>query len=184
MQEVMKQRAHRSLLLIDIALPRDVDPGVATLPDIHLYNLDDLQAAVNRGISLRMQEIEHVQSIIAEEVNAFERWLRSLSVVGTISDLRQYADALRQQELARTLRQLSSVLSEREAAAVQELTTRLVNKLLHIPTLRLKDAAAAGQGHVYTEALRYLFDLEEKDDKEEQYDSTVNTIAHRSSSFS
>src|SRR5205085_1407906 len=94
-----------------------------------------------------------------------------------------YADTLRQQELARALRQLSSALSEREAIAVQELTTRLVNKLLHIPTLRLKDAAAAGQGHVYAEALRYLFDLEEKDDKdnEEQYNSAVNTIAYRSS---
>ena len=170
MQEVLKQRAHRSLLLIDIALPRDVDPAVTTLPGIHLYNLDDLQTAVNLGISLRMQEVEHVQSIIAEEVNTFERWLRSLSVVGTISDLRHYADSLRQQELARTLRQLPSTLSEREATAVQELATRLVNKLLHIPTLRLKDAAASGQGHIYAEALRYLFDLEEKDvkDNEEQ----------------
>lgn len=186
MQEVMKQRTHRSLLLIDIALPRDVDPAVATLPGIHLYNLDDLQAAVNEGISLRMQEVEHVRSIIAEEVNAFERWLHSLSVVGTISDLRQYADILRQQELARALRQLSSTLSEHEAVAVQELTTRLVNKLLHIPTLRLKDAAAAGQGHIYAEALRYLFDLEEKDDNdnEEHYDSAINTIAHRNSQVS
>ncbi len=186
MQEVMKQRANRSLLLIDIALPRDIDPDVATLPGIHLYNLDHLQATVNEGISLRRQEVEHVRSIIAEEVNTFERWLRSLGVVGTISDLRQYADTLRQQELARALRQLSPTLSEREVSAVHELTTRLVNKLLHIPTLRLKDAAAIGQGHIYAEALRYLFDLAEKDDKnnEEFDDSAVNTIAHRSSSIS
>ena len=186
MQQVMQRRANRSLLLIDIALPRDVDPEAATLPGIHLYNLDDLQAAVNHGISLRMQEVEHVHSIISEEVNAFEHWLRSLSVVGTISDLRQYADSLRQQELARTLRQLPSTLSEREAAAVQELTTRLMNKLLHIPTLRLKDAAASGQGHVYAEALRYLFDLKEKDvmDNEECYDSPINTIAYRNSPLS
>lgn len=165
MQEVMKRRAGRSLLLIDIALPRDVDPTVATLSGVHLYNLDDLQAAVSEGIRLRMQEVEHVQSIIAEEVSAFERWLRSLSVVDTINDLRQCADALRQQELARTMRQLSPSLSEREAAAVQELATRLVNKLLHKPMLRLKDAASAGQGHVYAEALRYLFDLEVKSDE-------------------
>ena len=82
-----------------------------------------------------------------------------------ISDLRQHVDALRQQELARTMRQLSASLSEREAAAVQELTTRLVNKLLHTPMLRLKDAAALGEGHIYTEALRYLFDLEENSDE-------------------
>src|SRR6266702_354844 len=159
-QEVMKQRGGRSLLLIDIALPRDVDPAVGTLPGIHLYNLDDLQAGVSQGMHRRMQEVEQVQAIIAEEVGAFERWFRSLSVVATISDLRQRVDAFRKLELARTMRQLSSSLSEREAAAIQELSTRLINKLLHTPTLRLKEAAAVGQGQVYAEALRYLFDLE------------------------
>ena len=160
MQEVMQQRAGRSILLIDIALPRDVDPAVVELPGVYLYNLDDLQSEANEGIRLRLQEAEQVQGIIAEEVRAFDRWMRSLSVVDTISDLRQHVDELRQQELARTLQRLSSTLSEREAAAIQELTTRLVNKLLHMPTLRLKDAAAEGQGPVYAQALRYLFDLE------------------------
>lgn len=80
--------------------------------------------------------------------------------MNTISDLRQRADMLRQQELARAMRHLSDSLTERESAIVQELTTRFMKKLLHTPTLRLKDAAAAGQGHVYAEALRYLFDLE------------------------
>ncbi|TMD83492.1 MAG: hypothetical protein E6I79_15345, partial [Chloroflexi bacterium] len=160
--QVMNRRSGRSLLLIDIALPRDVDPDVATIPGVHLYNLDDLQASVSEGIRLRMQEVAHVQSIIAEEASAYERWLRSLSVVDTISDLRQYADILRQQELVRAMRQLSPSLSEREEAAVRELTTRLVNKLLHTPMLRLKDAAVQGQGHLYAEAIRYLFDLEGK----------------------
>lgn len=162
MCQVMNRRSGRSLLLIDIALPRDVDPDVATIPGVHLYNLDDLQASVSEGIRLRMQEVAHVQSIIAEEASAYERWLRSLSVVDTISDLRQYADLLRQQELVRAMRQLSPSLSEREEAAVRELTTRLVNKLLHTPMLRLKDAAVQGQGHLYSEAIRYLFDLEGK----------------------
>ncbi|MBV9232256.1 MAG: glutamyl-tRNA reductase [Chloroflexi bacterium] len=181
MHQVMEQRAGRSLLLIDIALPRDVDPAVTALPGVHLYNLDDLQSEVERGIHLRLQEAEHVRSIIAEEASAFERWLSSLSVVDTISDLRQHADALRQQELARTMRQLSPTLSDRELAAVQELTTRLMNKLLHTPMLRLKDAAAAGQGHVYAEAMRYLFDLEKNDEadydrdasQQARYDSNV-----------
>ncbi len=161
LRAVMAQRQDRSLLLIDIALPRDVDPAISEMPGVHLYNLDDLQAVVSEGIRLRMQEVEHVRSIIDEEVDTFERWLRSLSVVDTISDLRQHAEVLRQQELARALRQLSTSLSEREASAVQELTTRLMNKILHKPMLRLKDAAAVGQGHIYAEALRYLFDLEE-----------------------
>jgi glutamyl-tRNA reductase len=165
MQEVMQRRDGRSLLLIDIALPRDVDPAVVDLAGLHLYNLDDLEAGVSEGIRLRLQEVEQVQAIIAEEVNAFDRWLRSLSVVDTISDLRQYVDTLRQQELMRALQRLPSTLTERESAAVEELTTRLVNKLLHIPMLRLKDAAAEGEGHVYTEAIRYLFDLKEQPDE-------------------
>jgi len=165
MQQVQQQRNGRDLLLIDIALPRDIDPAVAMLPGMHLYNLDDLQASVTEGIRLRLQEAEHVQAIIAEETGLFERWLRSLSVVSTISDLRTHVETLRQQELARTMRQLTPTLSEREVAAVQELSNRLVNKLLHMPMLRLKEAAADGQGHTYSEALRYLFGLEEHIDE-------------------
>jgi len=165
MQEVIRRRCGRSILLIDIALPRDVDPGVADLPGVHLYNLDDLETAVNEGIRLRMHEVEQVQAIISEEVSMFERWLRSLSVVNTISDLREYAETLRQQELMRTLQRLSSTLTEHESAIVEELTTRLVNKLLHLPTLRLKEAATGGQGHMYAGALRYLFDLKEQADE-------------------
>ncbi len=160
LQNLVPQRQGRSLLLIDIALPRDVDAAVSELPGVHLYNLDDLQDAVNEGIRLRLQEIEQVEAIVTIETAVFERWMRSLGVVDTISDLRRHVDTLREQELARTLSQLSPSLSEREAAAVQELTTRLVNKILHMPTRRLKDAAADGQGHVYAEALRYLFNVE------------------------
>jgi glutamyl-tRNA reductase len=178
MQRVLPQRSGRSLLLIDIALPRDVDPLVATLPDVYVYNLDDLEAGVDEGVRLRMQESEQVKAIIAEEAAAFDRWLHSLSVVDTISDLRRQAEQVRQQELARTLRQLAPTLSDREAAIVREMTTRIVNKLLHTPTLRLKDAAAAGQGHVYAEAMRYLFDLEEKyeaDNEDNNRDASQQT---------
>ena len=165
MQEVLRRRSGRPLLLVDIALPRDVDPAVAALPGVHLYNLDDLEAVASEGIRLRQREVEQVQEIIAQEASAFDRWLRSRSVVDTIGDLRQHADLLCQQELMRTLRRLPSTLTEHETLAVQELATRLVNKLLHMPTLRLKEAATEGQGHIYAEALRYLFDLKEQQDE-------------------
>lgn len=165
LQEVVRQRQGRALLLIDIALPRDVEPEVAELPGVHLANLDDLQDSVDEGIRLRLQEVEQVEAIISTEAAAFERWTSSLGVVDTINDLRGHVNALREQELTRTLNQLAPSLSEREAAAVQELTTRLVNKILHMPTRRLKDAAAEGQGHVYAEALRYLFDLRDEHDE-------------------
>jgi glutamyl-tRNA reductase len=148
--------------LIDIALPRDVEPTVAELPEVYLYNLDDLQHSVDEGIRLRLQEAEQVEAIVAAEALAFARWFSSLGVVDTISELRSRINALREQELARTLSQLAPSLSERETAAVQELASRLVNKILHVPTRRLKDAAAEGQGYAYAEALRYLFDLKEQ----------------------
>jgi len=177
-QQVMQQREGRALLLVDIALPRDIDPEVAALSGVYLYNLDDLQASVSEGLRLRLQETAPVQAIIAEEATKFDRWLRSLSVVDTISDLRFYAESLRQQEMARAMRQLAHTLSESEALAIQELTTRLLNKMLHKPMLRLKDAAAAGQGHIYAEALRYLFDLEEKTDEADYEDYARNTSQH------
>jgi glutamyl-tRNA reductase len=164
MQDVMEQRAQRQILLIDIALPRDIDPAIANLPAVHLYNLDDLEIGVNEGIRLRYQEVEQVQEIIIQEASVFERWLRSLNVVDTITALRHYADTLRQQELKRTLQRLPG-LPQRENAIIEELTTRIVNKLLHIPMLRLKEIAMEGQEHIYTEALQYLFDLKEQPDE-------------------
>jgi glutamyl-tRNA reductase len=164
MQEVMELRAGRILLLIDISIPRDIDPAVAAMPGVHLYNLDDLEIDVNEGIRLRYQEVEHVQKIVDQEVSIFIRWLRTLSVVDTIRELRQYADIFRKQELIRTLQRLPT-LSEYETAIIQELTTRIVNKLLHTPMLRLKDAAVEGQEKIYSEALRYLFDLKEQQDE-------------------
>jgi len=165
LREVVRQRQGRALLLIDIALPRDVEPAVAELPEVYLYNLDDLQHSVDEGIRLRLQEVEQVEAIVAVEASAFARWYSSLGVVDTINELRSQVNHLREQELARTLGQLAPSLSEREAAAVQELTTRLVNKILHLPTRRLKDAAAEGQGYAYAEAVRYLFDLKELQDE-------------------
>lgn len=165
LREVVRQRQGRALLLIDIALPRDVEPAVGELPEVYLYNLDDLQHSADEGIRLRLREVAQVEAIVATEAETFTRWLAALDVVDTISDLRGQVNTLREQELARTLNQLAPSLSEREAAAVQELSTRLVNKILHLPTRRLKDAAAAGQGYAYAEALRYLFDLKEQHDE-------------------
>ncbi len=164
MQDVMKQRAERRILLIDLALPRDIEPEIAEMSGVHLYNLDDLEMGVNEGIRLRNQEVEQVQKIIFQAVSEFNRWLWSLNVVETIRALRQYADSLRQQELKRTLQRLPD-LTQRETAIIEEMSTRTVNKLLHIPMLRLKEATIEGQEHLYTEALHYLFDLKEQSDE-------------------
>jgi glutamyl-tRNA reductase len=187
MQYVMQQRAGKHMLLIDIALPRDIEPEIAEMSGVHLYNLDDLEIAVHEGIRLRNQEVEQVQEIILQEVSIFNKWLLSLNVVETINALREYADTLRQQELKRTLQRLPD-LTQRETAIIQELSTRIVNKLLHIPMVRLKEATVGGQEHMYAEALHYLFDLKEQSDethnnwnssKQARYDS--DTMGGRTS---
>jgi glutamyl-tRNA reductase len=182
MQRRVEQHMQRSIMLIDIALPRDIDPAISQLPDVYLYNIDDLQTQVQQGIVLRLQEVPHVQTIIEEETYAFDRWLASLSVSSTIVDLRRQAETLRQQELARTMRQLAPTLSEREMAMVQELTTRLMNKFLHTPTVQLKEAAASGQGHVYAESLRYLFHLEDEEYDEHKANNAHKAYNHRDTS--
>ena len=172
-REALRRKSELSnipqLLLIDIALPRDVEPAVGALPGVHLYNLDDLQAGVSQGVEQRAGEIEHVRAIIEEEVGVFERWLRTQRVVGSISELRQRADDLRRQEVERTLRRLSPSLGEPEIEAIQELSKSLVNKLLHTPTLRLKETATDGEAQAYADAFQFLFDLETHYE-EEYYD--------------
>ncbi|HEV2474056.1 MAG TPA: glutamyl-tRNA reductase, partial [Chthonomonadales bacterium] len=171
MQEALRQKWEREgeyqgdregaqQLLIDIAIPRDIEPAVGALPGVYLYNLDDLQAGVSQGMEQRAREVEHVREIIAGEVGEFERWLRTRRAAGAISELRQHAEELRQQELERTLRQLAPTLSGHEIDAIQELSKSLVNKLLHTPTLRLKEAVSDGGGQAYAEAFHYIFDLD------------------------
>lgn len=155
---VMRQRPDRPLLFIDIAVPRDVDPDVNQLPQVHCYDIDDLALRLNDSLAERQQQVPRVEAIIAEEANAFLAWLKSLEITPVISDLRAKADAIRRTEVEKTLRHLSH-LDEADRQRIEFLTESLVNKLLHDPTLRLK--AEAGNGHAaeYAAALRHLFAL-------------------------
>jgi glutamyl-tRNA reductase len=164
-RQVMQRRGGRPLLLIDIALPRDVEPGVGALPGVYLYNLDDLRAGVSQGLQQREQEVAHVQQVIHEQMGLFESWLRSRGVAGMIGDMRQRAEMLRQQELARTLRQLSPALTEQDIEAIKMLSASLTNKLLHTPTMRLKEAASTNDESALLEAFGYFFDVEVQHDE-------------------
>jgi glutamyl-tRNA reductase len=163
-QKVMKAMAHRSqrsMLIIDIAVPRDTDPAVADIPGIRLFDIDDLQDVVNGNLEARQREIPRVEAIATEEATNFMTWFHALDVVPTIADLRQRAEAIKAQELDKALRRLGD-LSDREQETVRALAHGLVNKLLHEPTVRLKQCAAQGDGYLYTGVVRELFDLEIK----------------------
>jgi glutamyl-tRNA reductase len=138
---VLPDRRGRPLLLIDLAVPRDLDPGIHELGDCYLYDIDDLQAVVQETISGREGEFAKAEAIAVTEGTKFSEWLAAREVVPVIASLRERAEEIRRSELAKARPWLSE-LSERERKAVESLTTQMVNKLLHEPILRLKEAAA------------------------------------------
>lgn len=146
------------LHLIDLAVPRDIDPGAADLPGVRLHNLDDIETAVASYIEQRRQTQPKVEAIVAEQQGQFGRWLRQRAVASTIQGLRERSEEVRLAEMRRALPKLPG-LSERELAVVDQMTTRLVNKLLHPPTANLQAAAADGRGAEYGEIAADLFDL-------------------------
>ena len=137
-------RKGRPLLLVDLAVPRDVDPGVRHLPGCFLYDIDDLQDVVEESLSSRRGEVARADEIVAAEGQGFREWLASLDAIPAIASLRERAEAIRRGELAKASPRLAG-LSDRERLAVESLTSQIVNKLLHQPIMRLKEAGL-GEG--------------------------------------
>ena len=155
------QRPERPMFIVDIAVPRDTDPAVASIPGVRLFDIDDLRDVVNGNLVARQREVPRVEAIVAEEVSTFMTWFLARGAVATIIDFRQQAEAIKTQELDKALRCLGDA-SDREQQIVRTLAHRLVNKLLHEPTIRLKQHATQGDGHLYTDVVRELFGLEVK----------------------
>ncbi|HUH11736.1 MAG TPA: glutamyl-tRNA reductase [Longimicrobiales bacterium] len=153
----------RPLFILDIALPRDVDAGVGGADNVFLYDIDDLQQIVGANLERRRREVPIAESIIGEEVDAFARWYASLDVVPAIRALRDRSEALRREEVERALRRLPH-LSPEERDHLERVTRQLLNKILHTPTTRLREAAGNGRAAEAVDALRYLFELDPGDD--------------------
>jgi glutamyl-tRNA reductase len=153
------RRGSRPLLLIDIAVPRDLDPAIGELPGCSLYDVDDL-GAVSESRADTRAEFSRAEAIAVEEARRFLAWWRSLEVVPAITSLRRQAEGIRAAELARANGKLGA-LSPTERRAVEAMTAQIVNKLLHAPTVRVKEAAERPDGALYAAALRHLFALEE-----------------------
>ena len=148
------------LLLLDLALPRDIDPTVATLPHIELWTLDDLQTHVDANLAQRSAAIVPVEAIVEQETALFLDWLRSREVAPLITDLQRWARAVADSEITQALNRLDAPDAHTEEV-IARMAHRLVNKLLHEPTVRLKLHAAEGEGQDYAETLRDLFGLDD-----------------------
>jgi glutamyl-tRNA reductase len=156
---VMGQRDGRPLCLIDIAVPRDIDPTVRDVPGISLFDMDDLQREVARNLGVREAETTRARALIDEEVERFGRWLSSLEVVPTIAALRERGDQIVEQVLRENEPRWES-LSTADRERVEALARAVVSRLLHEPTLRLKDATERDSSYHYVQALRELFAIE------------------------
>lgn len=153
-RQAMAGRQRRPLVILDIAVPRDVEPAVATLPGVTLYNIEDVQQFAEANLHLRRQEIEAAEAIVAADVAAFQAWWQTQQVVPTVRQLQRKAEAIRKQELERTLRRLN--LAERDQEAVAAMTRAIVKKLLHDPLVYLK---ARRSGEEALDVVRALFGL-------------------------
>jgi len=157
---VARARRGRPLLLVDLAVPRDLDPAIHELDGCYLYDIDDLEAIVTETLSGRRSEAERAEAIVAAEADKFHEWQASLEIVHAIASLSARAESIREAELRKAEGMLGR-LDDAERRAVESITSQIVNKLLHLPTVRLKQAAAAADGVVYAEAVRHLFGLGE-----------------------
>jgi glutamyl-tRNA reductase len=150
-------RRRRPLFFIDLAVPRDVDPAVHELDGCFVYDVDDLEAVVAETLAGRRAAAARAEQLVAEEAGRFREWQASLDVVPAIASLRARAEEIRAAELAKVGR-----LSDRERRTLESVTAQILNKLLHLPTVRMKQAAAGADGAVYADAVRHLFGLEEE----------------------
>jgi glutamyl-tRNA reductase len=158
MRRVSRARRGRPIFFVDIAVPRDLDPAINDIEGCYLFDVDDLERVVEASLAGRRQEAVRAEAIADAEAEDFRAWQLSREVVPAITQLRTRGEEIRRAELARVRSRLEQ-LSPSERLAVESLTASIVAKLLHPPTVRLKEAAATSDGSAYAEAIRDLFGL-------------------------
>jgi len=158
----MQQRPNRPLVLIDIAVPRDIDPEAGNIPNVHLYDIDNLNAHLEQSLAERTAEIPRVKAILAEEEARFVNFLHSMDMLPLITDIHQQAEEIRQAELQKTLRRLPD-LTDAQRTRIEALTQALVKKILDHPTNRLRAEATLPNAPEYAALVRSLFGLENQD---------------------
>jgi glutamyl-tRNA reductase len=163
-QRALPRGRRHPLLIVDIALPRDVEASVGDITNVFLYNIDDLQQVVDATVERRRAQVPAAERIIGEATDDFWSWYRGLEVVPLIRELRAHAEDIRQREVEKALRGMQT-LSEADAAAIDALTRQILAKVLHRPTVRLKEAASNGHEREVMRTMRYLLGIDEGDER-------------------
>jgi glutamyl-tRNA reductase len=177
MAKVIKERKQKPIFFIDIADPRDIEPGVGDIENIYLYNIDDLKKVADENIKDRRKEAQQAEAIVQEEVIKFVNWYHSLEVTPTIIALRKKFEEIGKKELEKTL-SLHPNLSDKEKKSLEALTSAIINKILHTPSTLLKQSNEEAMAGLYLDTLRTLFQLPEpssdiSDDEKAQEDENA-----------
>ena len=159
LRHAMRERRGRPLFLIDIAVPRDIDPAARDLDNVFLFDIDDLEQVIAANRQERESEIDRVQDIIDDEMKQFLHWFNALGTGPLIRDLRQRAAVLQQQELARWTAKIAQ-LSVEDQKMVEGILRGYANKLLHSPLVQIREFANDDDGYVRLDTVRRLFDLD------------------------
>jgi len=158
-REAMRTRKHKPVFIIDIAVPRNIDPEINTIDNVYLYDIDDLQTVLQANMEERKKELKRAESIVQDEVRAFLAWISSLDLVPTIVSLRERAEEIRVREMEKALSFLEAPVSEKDKKAIEAMSQAIVNKILHDPVSTLKKAEEKGDTPGLVEAVRKLFSL-------------------------
>lgn len=164
MQKVMKERKQRPVFIIDISVPRNIDPETNDLDNVYLYNIDDLQGVVDANRFERQKEAEKAEKIVEEEIETFLKWQSSLDSVPTIIALREKAEEIKKEELDKLLSKFPGI-GEKEKEAIEYMATAITNKLIHPPTVALKEDFEDKDIMVATIKRLYGIDGEKHEDK-------------------
>ncbi|PCI28362.1 MAG: glutamyl-tRNA reductase [SAR324 cluster bacterium] len=160
----MKRRKHRSVFLIDIAVPRDIDPAINKVSNAYVYDIDDLQTVVDSNLKARQREAGHAEDIIEEELDKVEDWLAVLDVVPTIRSFREKVLDLANVELQKGMSQMGDLTAKQERA-VRSMMNGFAYKLLHEPTVMIKQKAKEGMiSSEYLQVMNDLFDLKKQEE--------------------
>jgi glutamyl-tRNA reductase len=174
LEQVMAERDGRALLLIDIAVPRDIDHACGELDGVALYDIDDLQAVVARNLSSRAEEAPRALEIVDEEIHRFARWLGQLDALPTVSALREHGNRLVEQVLEENAERWESA-SPRDIARVEAIARAVMSRLLHEPTIRLR-SFGEDRGHASIELVRELFGLRDDEATEERPEAELAEV--------
>jgi glutamyl-tRNA reductase len=178
LEQVMENREGRPLLLVDIAVPRDIEPDCREVAGVSLHDIDDVQKIVERNASGREAEARRAEPILAAELDRFERWLGSLEVVPTIASLRESADEIVRRVLAENDGRWES-LSESDRERLSMMAKAIASRLLHEPTLRMKRSAGSDDAYLYVSALRELFGLDAETEPEAEAGANVTELRRK-----